>query len=68
MKKPRHEPTYKDAVCGMFLSQKTAAATFDYDGRTYHFCADLCREKFEKAPERYIRTRKRRPEQKPTPS
>jgi len=43
-----------DPVCKMAVSKLTAAATFDYKGKTYYFCAEVCRDKFENNPEKYI--------------
>jgi len=33
----------KDLVCGMMVDPQTAAATSEYKGETYHFCAKGCR-------------------------
>ncbi|NIS60223.1 MAG: YHS domain-containing protein, partial [Proteobacteria bacterium] len=30
------------------------AATYEYKGKTYHFCAVGCKEKFAQDPERYL--------------
>jgi YHS domain-containing protein len=42
----------KDPVCGRGVDQTKAAASV-YGGRMYYFCSVSCRNKFEKAPERY---------------
>ena len=44
----------KDPVCGMDVDEKTAAATAEYQGKTYYFCAPGCKKAFEKEPEKYI--------------
>ena len=44
----------KDPVCGMDVDEKKAAATADYQGRTYYFCAAACKRAFEKNPEKYL--------------
>jgi Cu+-exporting ATPase len=49
--------TVKDPVCGMTVDPNRAAASTDYDGRTYYFCCDHCLEKFRQDPKRYLRTR-----------
>ena len=54
MTKKEQKETYKDPVCGMEISRLTAPASYDYDGKTYYFCADLCRDKFEANPKQYI--------------
>jgi len=42
-----------DPVCHMTVDEDKAAATTEYKGRTYYFCAIGCKEAFEKEPERY---------------
>ena len=44
----------KDPVCGMDVDEKTAAATAEYQGTTYYFCAPGCKKAFEKEPEKYV--------------
>jgi YHS domain-containing protein len=44
----------KDPVCGMNVDEKNAAATATYEGQTYYFCAKVCKESFEKQPEKYL--------------
>ena len=46
----------KDPVCGMSVNPDTAAASFEYNGQTYYFCREQCRQKFQEAPERYTAT------------
>ncbi len=48
----------KDLVCGMMIDPKTAAATSEYEGQTYYFCARGCKVAFDKDPERYIQGHK----------
>ena len=55
MKHQSDEASYKDPVCGMEVSRTTAIETMDYQGKTYYFCAGVCREAFEADPEKYIR-------------
>ena len=43
-----------DLVCGMILNKDNACNTFEYKGKTYYFCNSRCRDKFVKAPLRYI--------------
>jgi Cu+-exporting ATPase len=42
-----------DPVCGMTVDPKTAAATTEYQGKTYYFCAPGCRAQFQRDPKRY---------------
>jgi Cu+-exporting ATPase len=44
----------KDYVCGMMIDPATAAATSDYKGQTYYFCAGGCKVNFDKDPEKYL--------------
>ena len=54
MKKQFNEPCFKDPVCGMEISRRTAIEEFVYLGKPYYFCAEICREAFEAEPEKYI--------------
>jgi Cu+-exporting ATPase len=42
-----------DPVCGMRINRADAEATVEYEGRTYYFCVEQCRQKFLSEPERY---------------
>jgi len=44
----------KDVVCGMDVDEKTAAATSEYQGKTYYFCAPGCKKSFDAEPEKYL--------------
>lgn len=43
-----------DPVCGMEVDPKNAAATYEYEGKMYYFCAPGCKASFEKDPEKYL--------------
>jgi Cu+-exporting ATPase len=43
-----------DPVCGMQVDEKTAPATYEYQGKTYYFCAPGCKAAFIKEPEKYL--------------
>jgi Cu+-exporting ATPase len=45
--------TVKDPVCGMHIDPATAAASEEYDGKTYYFCSQACRDQFKADPPRY---------------
>ena len=49
-----NDGSVKDPVCGMWIDPQKAAASVEHDGRTYYFCADGCRNAFEKQPELYL--------------
>ncbi|MFT4183874.1 MAG: heavy metal translocating P-type ATPase [Rhizobium sp.] len=44
----------RDPVCGMTVDPNAGKPSLDYQGRTFHFCCDGCRKKFEAAPESYL--------------
>ena len=46
---------YRDPVCGMMVSAKTAADNAKVDGKDYFFCARGCKEKFVKNPELFLK-------------
>jgi YHS domain-containing protein len=43
-----------DPVCKMQVDEKKAAATSEYKGQTYYFCAVVCKSKFDKNPDEYV--------------
>src|SRR5215475_9020573 len=43
-----------DPVCKMTVTPATAAASYDYQGKTYYFCMVGCRDRFAANPERFI--------------
>jgi YHS domain-containing protein len=43
-----------DPVCKMSVDEKNAAATYEYKGKTYYFCAVGCKEAFAKDPEKHL--------------
>jgi YHS domain-containing protein len=45
----------QDPVCGMDVQPEQAAGQSEYQGRTFYFCSDGCKEKFDKEPQRYAR-------------
>ncbi|MBA7645319.1 hypothetical protein ES703_53074 [subsurface metagenome] len=46
----------KDPVCGMKISKKTAVATSEYMDKTFCFCAQACKNKFDDDPLKYMKT------------
>ena len=45
----------KDPVCGMNVEPDEAAARAEWEGETFHFCSQRCREKFIADPEKFLR-------------
>jgi RND family efflux transporter MFP subunit len=46
-----------DPVCGMEVDEaraKVAGMTSDHAGRTYYFCAAVCKQEFDRAPEQFL--------------
>jgi Cu+-exporting ATPase len=43
----------KDPVCGKDLQPNTAASTLNREGKTFYFCSDDCRTKFDAEPEKF---------------
>jgi YHS domain-containing protein len=52
MKRP-DQPTHAvDPVCGMTVDPASAPSG-EHRGRTYYFCSETCRQRFQREPERY---------------
>ena len=43
-----------DPVCGMEVEEAKAAATSEYKGKKYYFCAVGCKKAFDQNPEKYL--------------
>ncbi|CAN7463542.1 heavy metal translocating P-type ATPase [Rhizobium rhizogenes] len=50
----QQDTVIRDPICGMIVDPKAGKPSLDYNGRTFHFCCDGCRKKFEAAPENYL--------------
>jgi Cu+-exporting ATPase len=44
----------RDVVCGMQVDPARAAATSDYNGKTYYFCGNGCLERFRVDPDAFL--------------
>ena len=42
-----------DPVCGMEVNPENAAGKSEYAGRTYYFCSEQCRNRFDENPAQY---------------
>jgi P-type Cu+ transporter len=49
-----------DPVCGMTVTKENAACSYDYNGKTFYFCAASCRDEFVAAPDKYTSTMRER--------
>ncbi len=45
-----------DPVCGMQVDENTAQYKAEYRGKTYYFCAPVCKRVFESDIEKYLKT------------
>jgi Cu+-exporting ATPase len=44
-----------DVVCGMKIDPASAAGRSDYQGKTYYFCSDSCKARFDLNPGQYVK-------------
>ena len=44
-----------DPVCGMEITPASTNLVSAHKGRRYHFCAECCKEAFEKKPDKYLK-------------
>lgn len=54
--------TETDPVCGMQVNPEKAAASSEYQGKTYFFCCAGCKKKFDAAPGQYLAPQPKQPE------
>jgi YHS domain-containing protein len=47
----------KDVVCGMQVDPQKAAGKSEYEGKTYYFCSQSCKQKFDANPTEYVQTK-----------
>jgi len=48
-----------DPVCKMEVEESKAAATSEYKGKKYSFCAVACKKAFDQNPEKYLTQEKK---------
>ncbi len=48
-----------DPVCKMEVDEKKPAATSEYKGKKYYFCAPGCKKAFDQNPEKYVAGKKK---------
>lgn len=49
----------KDLVCGMDVSETETKHHIEYDGQTYYFCSEHCKEDFFSKPGTYLNPKKK---------
>jgi len=47
--------THRDPVCNMQVDEKNAAGRSEYQGQTYYFCSENCKERFDENPQQYVK-------------
>jgi YHS domain-containing protein len=45
--------TKRDPVCNMEVDERSAAARSEYNGQTYHFCSQNCKN--DQNPQQYVK-------------
>ena len=45
----------KDVVCGMQVDRAKAAGQSQYQGKTYYFCSNGCKAKFDANPSQFAK-------------
>ncbi len=45
--------TYRDPLCGRLLAPVAITPKSEYRGKTYYFCCDLCKQLFDREPQKY---------------
>ena len=50
----RNDKTITDPVCGMVVGTNTEEISAEIEGKTYYFCAEICRNSFVKNPKKFI--------------
>ena len=46
----------KDPVCGMDVEPDEAAGQSDFQGKTYYFCCNECKAKFDQNPQAFVKS------------
>jgi len=44
----------QDPICLMKVEKNENTLNYQWEGKTYYFCSENCKEQFEKEPERYL--------------
>ena len=43
----------RDPICNMEVDEQNAAGQSQYQGKTYYFCSEGCKEEFDQNPQQY---------------
>ena len=44
----------RDPVCNMEIDEQSAAGRSQYEGQSYYFCTQSCKDEFEQNPQQYV--------------
>ena len=44
-----------DPVCGMTVNENTAPAKAEFQGKTFYFCSEECKARFQQDPAKYAK-------------
>ena len=58
--------TVIDPVCGMSVDENSTNWKYEYQGKTYYFCAPGCLYQFKKNPEKYLSVKQEHTHEKHT--
>ncbi|MDP3025021.1 MAG: YHS domain-containing protein [candidate division Zixibacteria bacterium] len=47
-----------DPSCKMKVDEKKVAIQSEYQGVAYYFCSPVCKQRFDKEPEKYLKEKK----------
>jgi YHS domain-containing protein len=45
----------RDVVCGMQVDPAKSAGSSEYKGKTYYFCSNGCKTKFDANPSQFVK-------------
>lgn len=45
----------RDVVCGMQVDPARATGKSEYNAKTYYFCSNTCKQKFDANPKQYVK-------------
>jgi P-type Cu+ transporter len=50
---PQGQSAVKDPVCGMSVKPADAKFKSEFQGKTYYFCSERCKQSFDEEPAKY---------------
>ncbi|MGA2238962.1 MAG: YHS domain-containing protein [Candidatus Bathyarchaeia archaeon] len=46
----------RDVVCNMEVEERTAKWRSEHKAKTYYFCSPICKQKFDRSPEKFVKS------------